>query len=263
MKKKIYSTFIVCTLVTISSNFALSSSKVPRQSSKLPESLQELIIKSFPVEWERSLYAKGQRRWRSRDELNWIGMPIGGIYAGQVYLGGDGKLWHWDLFNEDIHTWGGYYKNPMDPDAPRKRWLSSNPLESVNQGFVLKWSSSSGQGVNALDKNGFRDIKFCGEYPMGFVKYRDASVPLSVDLTAFSPFVPLHADDSSYPATVMQYTVSNTSDEILEIEIGGWLGNHVLLDTGAPKGLMLRENTIISSTIRTTLLCSGQPTVMD
>ena len=247
----------------LSSSCVMAKSKAFQSSSPLPESLEGLILKSFPADWENSLYAKGQRRWRSGNELKWIGMPIGGLYAGQLYLGGDGKLWLWDVFNEHIYTWGGHYKKPLDPYGPRRRWLSNPPPDSVNQGFALKWKGPSGQGVSALDKKGFEDIEFCGEYPMGFVKYHDASVPLSVDLVAFSPFVPLSADDSSFPATVMQYIVSNTSDEILDIKIGGWLGNHVLLDTGAPVGLLRRKNTIASRPGLTTLMCRVEPDVED
>src|SRR6476661_7957750 len=46
------------------------------------------------------LMLKGERAVYRGDELKTIGMPIGGICAGQVYLGGDGRLWLWDIFNQ-------------------------------------------------------------------------------------------------------------------------------------------------------------------
>jgi hypothetical protein len=34
----------------------------------------------------------------SGKQLKYVGMPVGGIGCGQLYLGGDGRLWLWDIF---------------------------------------------------------------------------------------------------------------------------------------------------------------------
>src|SRR5262245_35288906 len=49
--------------------------------------------------WVRSLAERGQPDWYEGTALEMIGMPIGGICAGQVYLAGDGTLKNWDIFN--------------------------------------------------------------------------------------------------------------------------------------------------------------------
>ena len=53
-------------------------------------------------------------------------MPVGGICAGQLYLGGDGKLWHWDIFNRHVGTGAEHYANPLKPPSP------------LDQGFALR-----------------------------------------------------------------------------------------------------------------------------
>ena len=71
--------------------------------------------KKLDPAWVKSLSERGQRRVCRGAELDKIGMPIGGLCAGQLYLGGDGKLWHWDIFNEIKNTGDGHYANPPAP----------------------------------------------------------------------------------------------------------------------------------------------------
>ena len=51
-------------------------------------------------------------------------------------------------------------------------------------------------------------------------------------LAAFSPFIPLNPDDSSLPATVMQFTLKNDSTETLCGTLAGWLQNSVCRESG-------------------------------
>ena len=206
--------------------------------------------KKLSPEWVASLVARGARTVYRGDELEKIGMPIGGICAGQLYLGGDGKLWHWDIFNQTIHTGGGAYANPPKPDFP------------LEQGFALRLTAGDHVQVRTLDRAGFSDITFCGEYPIGYVEYRDPACPVAVSLEAFSPFVPLRAEDSSLPATVMHFTLKNAGAEPVEVELAGWLQNAVSLYS-AKSAAGVRTNRIVRSPAMTLLDCSAASTRLD
>jgi uncharacterized protein (DUF608 family) len=200
--------------------------------------------KKLTPEWIQSLFARGARTIYRGVELEKIGMPIGGICTGQVYLGGDGKLWHWDIFNQHIGTGESHYANPPKPEFP------------VEQGFAIKITQNGKTGVRNLDHTGFSDIAFTGEYPIGYVNYRDPQSPITVSLEAFSPFLPLNPEDSHLPATIFQFTVKNESNTKAECELAGWLQNAVCLNTATMMNGM-RENAIEKLPNATQLYCSA------
>lgn len=176
--------------------------------------------KKLSAAWLRSLVERGEPTIYRGAELDTIGMPVGGICTGQLYLGGDGRLWHWDIFNAPdpglIQLSGGpHYTNPLKPLSP------------LDQGFAIKISNAGKTQVRQLDKIGFPEVTFCGQYPIGTVHYRDAACPVEVTLEAYSPFIPLNAEDSGLPATVMEFAVKNTSAASVGVEIAGWLENAV------------------------------------
>src|ERR1700761_3228725 len=59
--------------------------------------------KKLDAKWIKSLFERGCATvyTKSRNELRFIGMPAGGICSGGVYAGGDGRLWNWDIFNQN------------------------------------------------------------------------------------------------------------------------------------------------------------------
>src|SRR5262245_48899363 len=60
--------------------------------------------KNLSRSWVASLFAKGKARVYRGEELKCIGMPVGGICAGQLYLRGDGTLAGWQIFNHPHFT---------------------------------------------------------------------------------------------------------------------------------------------------------------
>ncbi|WP_286177863.1 GH116 family glycosyl hydrolase [Rhodopirellula sp. JC639] len=172
--------------------------------------------KKLSKDWIASLYARGNPLTATADELDFIGMPINGLSTGQVYLGGDGRLWYWNLDgNRDAkHTTKG--PRFTDPDSMHS---------PMSQGFALQVDSGDEQQVFTLDSKGFEDVVFTNAYPMARVAYSAAACPVDVRLEAYTPFIPLNRDDSSYPVIVMRYTIKNTSDRVQKTAIGGWIEN--------------------------------------
>jgi len=170
--------------------------------------------KKLSAEWVKSLFERGVPEVYRGAELKYIGMPVGGLCTGQLYLGGDGRLWHWDIFNQTAPTTQSHYAEPLFPASP------------FEQGFTLQ----IGDRAIPLDAHGFSDVSFRGEYPVGTVTYKDAGVPLKVTMEAFSPFIPLATDDSSLPATVLRFRLHNTSGAPVEAVLTGTLENAICLN---------------------------------
>jgi non-lysosomal glucosylceramidase len=176
--------------------------------------------KGLDTKWVEALFAKGSRKTYAGDELTCIGMPVGGICAGQLYLRGDGTLAEWGIFNVDRFT--GYGDNC---------YRTYTPPSPVEQGFGLTITSEGSPAVyRTLDQHGFPRIEFTGEYPIGTVRYRTAegdADPVEVVLEAFSPFVPLDARQSATPGTILRYRVKNFSARRVRAALGGWIKNPV------------------------------------
>ena len=196
--------------------------------------------KKLSPEWVKSLFERGTPEVLRGTELKFIGMPVGGIGAGQLYIGGDGRLWHWDIFNQHISTGAAHYAHPLTPASP------------LMQQFSLKL----GDKVVSLDSEGFSDISFRGEYPIATLNYADPGVPLEVKLEAFSPFIPLNTDDSCLPATVFQFTLQNRSSVPLEATLTGELENGVCLHHRNRSGVL--NNRFLHTKGATLLVSSAE-----
>lgn len=203
--------------------------------------------KRLHPDWVKSLTARGAPAVYRGDDLEMIGMPVGGLCAGQVYLGGDGRLWHWDIFNQKISTGAEHYARPLKPRAP------------FQQGFGVRIRQGSQTEQRALVRDDWSSVSFTGQYPIGTVQYEDSALPLAIELQAYSPFIPHNTEDSSLPATILKFTLTNIGKHSLDVELAGWLENAVCLHSATARD-GFRRNRVLKQSRTLLLECSAGTT---
>jgi len=144
------------------------------------------------------------------EHLSRIAFPMGGIGAGMICLEGTGALSHVslahrpDIFNEPP-TFGALHV----ADASTARVL---------EGPVPMWKafgrseSGKGSGSAAYGLPRFAEAVFKARFPFATVELTDPEMPVTVDVTGWSPFIPGNADDSSLPVCGLEYRFRNSTD---------------------------------------------------
>jgi non-lysosomal glucosylceramidase len=203
--------------------------------------------KNLSQDFIRGLFERGERAVYKGEELETIGMPVGGIATGQLYLRGDGTLGLWQIFNK--HIFSGY---------GRDNYRTYRPDSPVDSGFAVVVESGGKTLVRPLNKD-FGTVEFAGEYPVGLVRYKADDFPIAAQMEAFSPFIPLNAKDSALPATIFHITLKNTSDKAQQVSVLNWLENAVCFDS-AKSIHAQRQSRIVTEKNRTLIVHAAKET---
>jgi len=158
-------------------------------------------------------------------QLAMISLPLGGIGAGNLGLGGRGQLQDWEIFNRPDKGRSPHYAFP----AIRARIGSAQPVTRVLEARLLP-PYEAGFGLSPERVSGLARLEsatFTGEYPRATVAFHDRDLPVNVTLEAFTPIIPLDADASGLPVAILRYVVSNPASESAEVSIAFSLDNPV------------------------------------
>ena len=185
------------------------------------------LDKKLSAAWLASLTARGKpSSWTDWAALEHIGMPVAGIGTGTVYLGGDGRLWGWDIFNAP-HEGCVPNRGPKDLEVGERsgaNYLKPPNMESpwnISHGLILHLNGQA----KRLDHSGFPQVEFTGQYPIGKIKLSDPANPISAVVETFSPFIPLDYDNSSLPVTVMEITLKNAGSSAASVGLEAYVEN--------------------------------------
>ncbi|MFC1762472.1 GH116 family glycosyl-hydrolase, partial [Planctomycetota bacterium] len=172
---------------------------IPEDKQLDPAWVQSLTERDHPLD-------RGISGSKRDDTLKYIGMPVGGIGCGTVYLSGGGRLYIWDVWSQG---YAGVVPNSAqspvgEAGAARRRvgvaagasYLNPPTFEKFapgfSQGFGIRFEDGSLKRFNAED---WELVEFTGTWPVGAVSYKDSRRPIHAELKAYSPFVPLNLDD--------------------------------------------------------------------
>jgi len=170
------------------------------------------------------------------ERLNRIAFPMGGIGAGMVCLEGTGALSHVSLRHKPE-----VFNGPLIFSA---LYIKDAETARVLEGPVPKWKAFGPAGTgnggrgNCFGLPRFSDCSFQARFPFASVRLANQSMPVTVEVTGWSPFVPGDADASSLPVFALEYTFRNESKQAVEAVYSFHAGN--FMSTGNESGANVR-----------------------
>lgn len=146
---------------------------------------------------------------------------LGGIGTGNVSLGARGELRDWEL--ENLPDKGRF--NPYSFFAIHARPVGGDAVARVLEARMIgRHDADAGYPFDRLaGLPRLAGATMHGEYPVVDIDFTDDVLPVDVSLRAFTPLVPLDADDSGIPAAVLRYSVTNPGDVPVAVTIAGSL----------------------------------------
>ena len=158
-------------------------------------------------------------------QLQLISFPLGGVAAGSIGLGGRGQLCDWEIRNHP-------HKGFRPPYAFPSIWVQAGKEKPVARVLEARLRPSY-EGPSGLDSQNVPGLSrlesavFAGEYPLARIAFEDSSLPVKVELEAFSPFIPHEPDDSGLPVAILRYKVVNPGKEPAKVSIAFSIDNPV------------------------------------
>lgn len=198
----------------------------------------------------KALMSSQQRKYNdiyTGERLNRVAFPLGGIGAGMICLEGTGALSHFsirhrpEMFNEPCVFSAICIKGERN-------------IARVLEGPVPKWKifgnpgSANGAAGKTYGLPRFSSASFKTRFPFGVVRLEDEKLPLKVEITGWSPFIPGDADNSSLPVAALEYHFTNITDRTIDAVYSFNAENFVTTGTrtaairSVPNGFILRES---------------------
>lgn len=160
-----------------------------------------------------------------------ISFPLGGIGTGSIGLAGNGCLIDWEIFNRPNKGSINGFTNFSIRAVNNGKIIPRVIRGDANKDFMGQYghtNSSYGFGPNPDTLCGFphfQNSEFIGEFPMASIIYNDNDFPAELKMSAFNPFIPGDAENSSIPAAFFEFEIFNPEKTEITYQIAFSVSN--------------------------------------
>ena len=161
--------------------------------------------------------------------LNQLAFPLGGIGAGMLCLEGSGALSNVSLRNRpEVFNEPCLFAAISIKGKPGAARILEGPVPARKIFGPPGTGNGAGGATYGLPR--FGSATFQTHFPFGTVKLSDPAIPLLVEVTGWSPFVPGDPDNSSLPVAALEYRFTNSSRNPVEAVFSFNTKNFMKLD---------------------------------
>lgn len=149
---------------------------------------------------------------------------LGGIGTGNISVNARGKFLDWEIFNWPSKN----TKFPLSFFAIRvENEEMEKPVAKILESRLHPPYTSSHGYLQAelVNLPRMEDSRMICEYPFARVDFKDSELPVQVSMEAYTPFIPLNAEDSGIPCAIIRYQVRNCSACAAKVSLVGTIPN--------------------------------------
>jgi uncharacterized protein (DUF608 family) len=169
--------------------------------------------------------ARAQRVFTG-NALQEIAFPLGGIGTGAISLGGRGDLRDWEIFNRPAKG----SRLDFSFFALWAQRQGKRPVARVLERRFIPPYRGGGFGLTQRKLSGLprlAEATFRGSYPFAEVEFTEPQLPVTVQLEAWNPFIPLNVDDSALPVAIFSWKISNPTTDTVSVSLAACISNPI------------------------------------
>lgn len=161
--------------------------------------------------------SRGPRRYRGTHRRH-VAFPLGGIGTGSISIDGSGRLRDVEIFNRPSKGLGfdeSFFTLWTRTASGRTETrVLAGPLDGAGlaDDALAEKVRRRGAGLPHM-----RDSTFTGRFPIAEIDFAQPTLPVSVRMDAWSPFIPLAPDDSGLPVAIFDVHLTNVTDEAVDL----------------------------------------------